>query len=98
MPPEWAALAVEKQLGDAGSMLSFYRRALELRRERAEFNGDRVDWLPAPDDALIFRRGGLICAVNAGERPLPLPDRDLILASGPVADGELPPDTAAWLA
>jgi alpha-glucosidase len=97
MPAEWATLTVQRQLYDADSTLSLYRRALELRRERTEFSGDRVDWLPAPDDAAIFRRGGLVCALNAGDRPLPLPDGDLILASGPLPGGDLPPDTAAWL-
>lgn len=62
MPPEWAALTAEKQRADAGSTLSFFRLALRLRRERNEFDGD-VDWLAAPDDALIFRRhGGVWCA------------------------------------
>jgi alpha-glucosidase len=99
MPPEWAALTVEKQRADASSTLSFFRRALRLRRQRTEFDGDRIDWLPAPDDTLLFERGGgLTCALNAGERPVALPDGDLVLASGPLADGELPPDTAAWLA
>jgi alpha-glucosidase len=97
MPAEWATLTVQRQLHDADSTLSLYRRALELRRERAEFHDDRVDWLPAPDDALIFRSGGLTCALNAGDRPLPLPDGSLILASGPLPGGELPPNTAAWL-
>jgi alpha-glucosidase len=97
MPAEWATLTVQRQLHDADSTLSLYRRALELRRERAEFHDDRVNWLPAPGDALIFRRGGLTCALNAGDRPLPLPDGGLILASGPLSGGELPPDTAAWL-
>jgi alpha-glucosidase len=95
MPAEWATLTVQRELHDADSTLSLYRRALELRRE--EFSGDRVDWLSAPDDAFIFRRGGLTCALNAGARPLPLPDGDPILTSGPVGDGELPPDTAVWL-
>jgi alpha-glucosidase len=97
MPAEWATLTVQRELHDSDSTLSLYRRALELRRAREEFSGDGVDWLSAPDDALIFRRGGLICALNAGDRPLPLPDGDPILASGPVGDGELPPDTAVWL-
>jgi alpha-glucosidase len=97
MPAEWATLTVQRELHDSDSTLSLYRRALELRREREEFSGDGVDWLSAPDDALIFRHGGLTCLLNAGDRPLPLPDGNLILASGPVGDGALPPDTAVWL-
>lgn len=98
MPPEWAAVTVEKQLRDPASTLSFFRRAVELRRTRAEFDGDRIDWLPAPREALIFRRGGgLICALNAGDRLLTLPDGELLLASTDLANGKLPPNAAAWL-
>ncbi|BDN83594.1 MULTISPECIES: glycoside hydrolase family 13 protein [Mycobacterium] len=98
MPPEWAALTVEKQLEDAGSTLAFFRRALELRRKRREFDGNEIRWLSAPRGALIFRRpAGLVCALNAGDRPLTLPDGELLLASAPLVDGALAPDAAAWL-
>lgn len=99
MPHEWAALTVEKQLSDAGSTLSFFRTALELRRERAEFDGSQIDWLPAPNDSLVFRRrgGGLVCALNAGHHPISLPPGELLMASAPLIGGRLPPDTAAWL-
>ena len=45
IPPEWSALTVEKQRDAADSTLSFFRRALELRRSRTEFGGvgDRMD-------------------------------------------------------
>jgi alpha-glucosidase len=98
MPPEWAALTVDKQLGDADSTLSFLKRALEFRRQRTEFTGDRITWLPAPRKALALRRtGGLRCALNTGDQAVPLPDGRLMLSSGPLDDGRLPPDTAAWL-
>jgi alpha-glucosidase len=98
MPPEWAALTVEKQLRDTESTLSFFRRILELRWLRSEFGGSRIHWLPAPRDAQIFRRaGGLICALNVGDRPLTLPDGELLLASADLTDGKLPPNGAAWL-
>jgi alpha-glucosidase len=98
MPADWAALTVEKQQGDPDSTLSFFQKALELRRKRAEFDGDKFEWLTAPSDAVIFRsRDGLVCALNAGERPIALPDGELIFASAPLVDGQLPPDTAAWL-
>ena len=31
------------------------------------------------------------------ERPVRLPAGEVVIASGPLADGLLPPDTAAWL-
>jgi alpha-glucosidase len=99
IPPEWADLTVEKQLSDPDSPLSFFRHALALRRTRAEFDGAGVEWLPAPDGAMIFRRsdGGLVCVLNAGDEPLALPDGDVILSSAPLTDGALPPNAAAWL-
>ncbi|KAA1251016.1 glycoside hydrolase family 13 protein [Mycobacterium simiae] len=99
MPDEWAALTVEKQLADPGSTLSFFRAALELRSTRAEFDGSQIDWLPAPNHSLVFARrgGGLVCALNAGHRPITLPPGELLVASAPLIDGQLPPDTAAWL-
>ena len=44
IPPEWAALTVEAQLARPDSTLSFYRRAIELRREpnRIRRHGRRV--------------------------------------------------------
>jgi alpha-glucosidase len=99
MPQEWATLTVEKQLNDADSTLSFFRHALDVRRTRVEFAGDRIDWLDARHEALVFARhdGGLRCVLNAGKRPLPLPDGEVLLASAPTVGGKLPPNAAAWL-
>jgi alpha-glucosidase len=99
MPAEWATLTVEKQRADPDSTLSFYRRALELRKERTEFDGGELEWLTTPRDGLIFARNGgaLVCALNAGSSPMVLPPGEVILASAPLADGKLPPDAAAWL-
>lgn len=97
MPRDWAELTVEKQLADNGSTLAFFRRALELRREHMAFAGTEIEWLAAPCHALLFRRGVLACALNAGGRPIMLPDAELLLASKPLVDGKLPPNAAAWL-
>ena len=98
-PADWVALTVENQDADADSTLSFFRRALELRRQRSEFAGTAIDFLSAASDAVVFRRrdGGLVCVLNAGDRPVELPAGEVILASAPLVDGELPPDSAAWL-
>ncbi|MGF2951975.1 glycoside hydrolase family 13 protein [Mycobacterium sp. THU-M116] len=98
IPADWAALTVDRQRADAGSTLSFFQRAIELRKTRDEFDGVEVDWLTAPHDALMFRRaGGLLCVLNAGNRPIPLPRGEVILASAPPVGDALPPDAAAWL-
>lgn len=98
MPAEWAELSVERQTADSASTLNFFRVALRLHRERAEFGGRSVEWLDAPEDALAFRRGGgLVCVLNCGSQPVPIPAGEVLLASGPLADGMIPPDTAVWL-
>jgi alpha-glucosidase len=99
MPREWAQLTVERQLLAPDSTLNFFRTALQLRATRPEFNGATLEWLNAPPDALIFRvlPGRLLCALNAGVRPIKLPPGTLLFATQPLTAGRLPPDTAAWL-
>ncbi|WP_113701110.1 glycoside hydrolase family 13 protein [Nonomuraea lactucae] len=98
-PPEFAALSVAAQTGDPGSTLEFYRRALACRRELVGSIPHTIQWLDSPEDALFFSRGSLICVLNCGLRPVPLPSHDrVVLASGHLPEDRLlPPDTAAWL-
>jgi alpha-glucosidase len=100
-PASWWRLAADQQAGDPGSMLALYQTALGIRRTlrnrwRAD---DTLVWLDAPDGVLAFRRAdGFGCTVNLGAAPVALPaHRELLLPSGPLADGQLPPDTAVWL-
>ncbi|MBI5738306.1 MAG: glycoside hydrolase family 13 protein [Mycolicibacterium neoaurum] len=95
IPADWKALTVEAQRDDPDSTLTLYRRAIALRTGRAEFAGDTVEWL---GDSTFRRPGGLVCAFNAGAVPVTLPAGEVLLTSGPLKDGLLPPDTAAWLA
>jgi len=99
MPEGWADLTAEAQLEDPDSVLSLYRRALELRREHPGFAGDELEWFNAPEGCLAFRRtGGVLCALNASGSPVPMPPGDVLLASGPLGEGgTLPADTAVWL-
>ncbi|MDT5105671.1 MAG: alpha-glucosidase [Mycobacterium sp.] len=96
-PPDWSGLTVEKQDGVPGSTLSLFRRAIELRHGRGVF-GDGVEWKEAPEGVLAFGGAdGVVCVVNAGTRPVPLPDGALLIASDALVDGKLPPDAAAWI-
>ena len=90
---------METQLEDAGSTLSLYRRAIELRYTRKEFTGSTVEWYGAPDGCLAFRRseGHLICALNTTDQPVELPPGTVLLSSYPLTDGLLPARSAAWL-
>ncbi|MDX1874036.1 glycoside hydrolase family 13 protein [Mycolicibacterium sp. 120266] len=93
MPADWAGLTVQRQEADPSSTLNFYRRAIELRSGRAEFEGG-VHWVR---DGVFTRDGGLHCVLNTGAAPVTLPAGEVLLASGPLPGGLLPPDTAAWL-
>ena len=101
-PVQWRKLTVEAQTSDPESMLELYRQALRIRRAEAalgEHPDTPVTWRPAPDGVLAFDRGdGLCCVANLSAAPFPLPGRAaVLLASGPLADGLLPPDTSVWL-
>jgi alpha-glucosidase len=109
-PAAWRDRTVEAQDGDPEAMLNLYRRALAERRAQPALGDGPFAWLPAPDGVLAFRRGpaaarppaapdaGFSCVVNLSAVPVPLPvSGEVVLASGPIDDGNLPPDTAAWV-
>jgi alpha-glucosidase len=95
-PDDWAPLTVAAEADDPDSTLSFYRAALAARREFATTAGEDVELLDVGADLLAFRRGGLTVVLNCGATPAPMPDGEVVLASGPLT-GRLPADTAVWL-
>ncbi|MDF9717758.1 glycoside hydrolase family 13 protein [Nocardioides sp. ChNu-99] len=97
-PDGWGGLSVAAQTGAEGSTLEFYRRALAARRTFALTAGEEVDILDAGTDVFAYRRGPLVCVLNAGDAPAELPDGvgTLVLSSGAEPTGTLAPDTAAW--
>lgn len=99
MPDTWARFTVEAQLEDIDSTLSLYREAIELRYQRPEFAGETVEWYGAPEGCLAFRRsaGHLVCALNTSDVPVPLPPGEVLLSSYPLVDGQLAPNSSAWL-
>jgi alpha-glucosidase len=101
---------VESQIADEHSTVNLYRSALRLRRDHPALGRgapgpgapgpDALRWLGPDDGGLLCfaREPGFVLAANLGPVPVPLPaHHDVLLASGPVACGSLPPDTAAWL-
>ncbi|AXI76715.1 glycoside hydrolase family 13 protein [Peterkaempfera bronchialis] len=98
-PDDWAALTVEAQSADPGSMLRLYRTALHLRRTEPELREGEFGWLGSAPGVLDFRRGdGFRCLTNLSDAPVPLPaGAETLLASGELTDGQLPPDTSVWL-
>ncbi|MEI5675490.1 MULTISPECIES: glycoside hydrolase family 13 protein [unclassified Nocardioides] len=95
-PDDWGPLTVAAQTGDPGSTLEFYRAALAARRTFATTAGDDVELLDAGDDLLVVRRGPVTAVLNCGAETVPLPEGEVLVASGPL-EGGLPPDTAVWL-
>ncbi len=95
-PPDWADRTAEAQTGDRSSMLTLYRDVIALRRNLRHETADLV-WLDGDDDVIAFRRGALACVVNFADTAAPLPAGAVVLASGPLVDGGLPTDTAAWI-
>ncbi|MEU7888971.1 glycoside hydrolase family 13 protein [Microbispora bryophytorum] len=102
MPADWRDLSVEAQLRDGASMLSLYRTALTLRRERPELGDGTLTWTGSPAGTLAFRRGdAFVCVLNMTPEwvEMEMPG-DLLLASGgPETAGDvvrLAPDSATW--
>jgi alpha-glucosidase len=98
-PADWASLTVSAQQGAEGSMLAFYSEAL-ARRPRTIDTAAPLAWNRRDSvlDITVAGSPGLRCVVNFGEEPVALPSGDVVLTSGPVTDGMLSSDTAAWLA
>jgi alpha-glucosidase len=96
-PDDWAGLTVAAQRRDPSSTWSFYRDALRARRRFLDA-GEEVDLVTDRATVLELRRGPLTAVCNCGQRPVRLPRGRVVITSGPLADGLLPPDTAAWLA
>ncbi|MFJ8686633.1 glycoside hydrolase family 13 protein [Micromonospora wenchangensis] len=98
-PTDWKDRTVRAQTGDPHSMLELYRAALALRRAEPALGDGTLTWLPAPPRVLAFaREPGFACLVNLGAEAVALPGYDrVLLASGPLHDDRLPPDTAVWL-
>jgi alpha-glucosidase len=99
-PAGFAGVTVAAEEADPGSMLTFYRSALRLRRELPELGDGELTWLPSGPGVLAFRRGpGLACVVNLSGEPVALPaGATVLLASGPLPGAAVPVDTAVWFA
>jgi alpha-glucosidase len=95
-PESFGKLSVAAQTGRAGSTLELYRTAIAIRRDLL-IGDEHFEWVDLGPEVLAFRRGsGIVCAVNFGDRSIPVPEGELLLASDDVAKG-VPGDTAVWV-
>lgn len=96
-PAEFGALSAAAQADDAASMLSLYRDGIALRRSL--FATDRqLAMVDMGEKVLAFRRGEtLTVVVNMSGEAIPLPQGEVVIASGETSEGLLPADTAVWV-
>jgi alpha-glucosidase len=103
-PEAYGDLAVDQQVGVDGSTLELYRTLLEYRR-RHRFGHGGLEWDQRCSDTVLAYRNvsgdgsrTLVVVTNFGPEPVPLPEGQVIAASGPLTDGgELPRDTTVWV-
>ncbi|MET0296203.1 MAG: glycoside hydrolase family 13 protein [Microbacterium sp.] len=96
-PVEWEILARDVQVDDPSSTLSLYRALLAARKTHG-LGAGTLEWIDGlGDDVLAFRNGSVTVVANLSLTPIALPDGVVIAASGSVAAGVLPTDTAVWL-
>ena len=103
-PEVYSELAVDAQTGVEGSTLELYRSLLTLRKERrlgraalAEVEGLGEDVLGYIATAADGER--TLVLANLSDAPVDLPDGStLLIASGGLVDGQVPTDTAVWVA
>lgn len=97
--PAWfGEFAASTQDGVDGSMLELYRAALAARRATPALGEGEMTWLDSPQGSLCFtREPGFGCVVNVDAEPVEVPSGwQLVLASAPLADVRVGPDTTAW--
>jgi alpha-glucosidase len=103
-PPSYAALAVDRQVGVAGSTLELYRALLATRRA-GSLGAGSLTWLEGyPDDVIAFVNTSgtgerVLVITNFGPDPVPVPrGATTLLSSTPLTpQGLVPTDTTVWL-
>lgn len=97
--PEYMDRVALEQAGPDGdgSRWEFLRAALAWRTELESFN--YVYWEDSRDDSLLHfsRPYGWHCVANLGLSPVPVPEGIVVISSGALQDGYLPPATTVWL-
>lgn len=95
--PAWfSTYAASTQDGDPRSTLSFYRRALALRRQLQ--GAESLQWHASANDVLHFSRpGGWHVVANFGSEPLALPEGEVLIASVDLHDALLAGEATAWV-
>ena len=112
-PADWAGMTVSAEQESPSSMLSLYRQGLGLRRHRwaterppwcgSTSGSPTTQRIPRQLVGQIHPPSSPSAAATwpvwstSAPAPLPSPPGEVLLTSGPLIDGLLPPDTTAWL-
>jgi alpha-glucosidase len=97
--PRWMArYAVSEQEDDPASTLSLYRDALALRRKLLA--GEDLQWRENSHPHVLWfaRHPGWEVVTNFGPTDVPLEGAEVLLSSGPLRPGVVPPETTLWVA
>jgi len=103
-PASYAALAVDRQGGVAGSTLELYRALLAIRRDHALGAGS-LSWLEGfPEDVVAFVNESvagkpIVVITNLGTEPVAVPEgaKNLVSSDILTTRGLVPIDTTVWL-
>lgn len=100
-PADWAERSVEAQKDDPTSMLSFYKLALQHRRNLPALRSGEFEWQTSAPELLVFTRSHrFMCVVNFAPYPVPFDGRGgarIVLGSSPVDGKYLAPESTVWL-
>jgi alpha-glucosidase len=96
-PPDWADVTAEAEVADPQSTLSMFRTAIRVRREVCDLIDGGFEWAPAPINVLSYRRGDVTVLLNTSGQDVDLPAGEVLVASGPLGNATVPPDTTVWL-
>ena len=100
-PESFAAYAVDRQAGVAGSTLELYRAALALRAEHQLGHGELALSDEYGDDVLALLRttptSTVLVVTNFGDEPVAVPHgAEVLLSSADLVDGQVPTDVTVW--
>lgn len=105
--PLWfGRFAVDRETEEQDSMLSFYRKALQLRKTLLSTDDDNALLSLENNNGILqyarmVQEGGrhamMTVMTNFSQEAVALPEGDIVLSSSPLQGNLLPPDTTAWI-
>lgn len=88
--------AVAMQNGIKGTTLEMYREALALRKKIQ--TEEDMRWIPTKSSEVLHfaRPNGWHCIMNFNSQPYKMPKGEILISSGPLKAGKIPPNTTIW--